>query len=112
MSEQSTAEQNVARSAIELQIQLDNIQKKLNEQKEELRSMANGHKKEIIVEGVGKVNISTPFGGKESKILIFNEEKLDKFPELKSKLIEKGVAKEELKKTPASVAKVTIKPNV
>jgi hypothetical protein len=107
-----TTEQEIAREALDLQVRLNELQVELNEKKEELRSLANGTKKEIVVEGVGKINISAPFGGSEKPILVFDEERLNKIPELRAKLIDKGVAKEDVKKVPASAAKVTIKPNV
>lgn len=107
-----SAEQEVAQAALELQIEINAVKAKLDAKKVELRDLANGSKKEIVVEGVGKINISAPFDGSETPVLLFDEERLNKSPELRAKLIEKGVAKEDVKKVPASVAKVTIKPNV
>lgn len=112
MSAVTSSEQEVARAAIELQVRLNEIQEELNSKKEELRVIANGKKKEIIVTGLGKVNISAPFEGKETQVLVFDEARLNEIPELRHKLIEKGVAREEIKKVPATAAKVTIKPNV
>ena len=105
-------EQEIASSAISLQDQINKFTVQLDVRKEELRKLANDHKKESVVEGAGKVNISAPSAGSETKILIFDEERLNKSPELRQKLIEKGVAKESVKKVSASAAKVTIKPNV
>ena len=110
--EARTAQQEIARSAIDIQSRMNDLKKELDAKKVELRDLANGRKKEIIVEGIGKINISAPFAGSKTPILIFDEERLNKIPELRAKLIEKGVAKEDVKKVPASVAKVTIKPNV
>ena len=105
-------EQEIARAALTLQAQINQFTEQLKTRKEELRNLANGQKKEIVVEGVGKVNISAPFAGSETPILVFDEERLNQSPDLRKKLIEKGVAKEDIKKVPASAAKVTIKPNV
>lgn len=105
-------EQELARSALSLQADINKFTEQLKARKEELRDLANGHKKEIVVEGVGKINISAPFGGSETPVLIFDEERLNQSPELRKKLIEKGVAKEDVKKVAPSAAKVTIKPNV
>jgi hypothetical protein len=105
-------EQDVARAALDLQARMNELKGELDSKKEELRKLANGTKKEIVVEGIGKVNISAPFEGSEKPILVFDEERLNKIPELRQKLIDKGVAKEDVKKVPATAAKVTIKPNV
>lgn len=105
-------EQGIARAALDLQSRMTELKNELNSRKEELRGLANGQKKEIVVEGVGKINISAPFAGSETPILVFNEEKLTDLPDLRQKLIQKGVAKEDVKKVPATAAKVTIKPNV
>jgi microsomal dipeptidase-like Zn-dependent dipeptidase len=105
-------EQDVARAALDLQARMNELKGELGSKKEELRKLANGTKKEIVVEGIGKVNISAPFEGSEKPILVFDEERLNKIPELRQKLIDKGVAKEDVKKVPATAAKVTIKPNV
>lgn len=102
----------VATQALELQKQIDHLSKQLEEKKEELRDIANGNKMELVIEGLGKVNVSTPREGSEKVILTVNEERLKKSPELKAKLIEVGIAKEEIKKTAPARASVTIKPNV
>lgn len=107
-----TAEQELATNAIEAQRQINQLTAVLNDLKEELRHIANGYKKDITVDGVGKINISAPFGGKETPVLVIDEERLNQSPDLRSKLIDKGIAKQEIKKVAASVAKVTIKPNV
>lgn len=112
MTTLQSTEQEVARDALNLFIRSQELTKELNEKKTELRGLANGQKKEITVVGLGKINISAPFEGSETPILVFNEERLNGIPELRVKLIEKGVAKEDVKKVPATAAKVTIKPNV
>ena len=105
-------EQDVARAALELQVKMDELKRQLDARKQELRDLANGRKKEIVVEGVGKVSVSEPFAGKEAPVLVFDEDKLNQAPDLRKKLLDKGVAREEVKKVPAAVAKVTIRPNV
>lgn len=107
-----TAEQELAINAIEVQRQINQLTAELNQLKAELRHIANGSKREIVVDGVGKINISAPFGGSETPILVIDEDRLNQSPDLRSKLIDKGIAKQEIKKVAASVAKVTIKPNV
>ena len=112
MSTIAATEQEIAQSALDLHSRLGELQTEMNAKKEELRGLANGQKKEIVVEGVGKINISAPFDGSETPILVFNEEKLTPHPEIRQKLIDKGVAREDVKKVPATAAKVTIKPNM
>lgn len=112
LTEARTAEQELARLAIDIQFRMNGLKTELDAKKIELREIANGRKKEIIVEGVGKINVSAPSEGSETPILVFDEERLNTIPALRAKLIEKGVAKEDVKKVSASVAKVTIKPNV
>jgi hypothetical protein len=107
-----TTEQEIAKAALDLHSRMDELKKELDARKQELRGLANGQKKEIVVEGVGKINISAPFEGKETPVLVFDEERLKGSPDLRAKLIEKGVAREDVKKVPATAAKVTIKPNV
>lgn len=112
MTTTANSREIVAAEALELQKKIDGLSKQLEEKKEELRDIANGNKIEIVIEGLGKVNVSSPREGSEKVILTFNEERLQKSPELKAKLIEAGVAKEEIKKIAAARASVTIKPNV
>lgn len=102
----------VATQALELQKQINELANQLNDKKDELRDIANGNKIEITIEGLGKVNVSSPREGSEKVVLTFDEDRLKQIPELKAKLLEKGIAKEEIKKTPAAKASVTIKPNV
>lgn len=112
MSTTTDSREIVATQALELQKQIDGLTKQLNEKKEELRDIANGNKLEVTIEGLGKINVSTPRSGSEKVVLTFDEKRLAAIPELKSKLIEKGIAKEEIRKTPDAKASVTIKPNV
>ena len=112
MNALTVTEQDLATRAIELQAQMNTLKDQLDAVKTELRGFANGSKKEIIVEEHGKVNISAPFGGSETPILVFDEDRLNQSPDLRKKLIEKGIAKEDVKKVAATKAKVTIKPNV
>lgn len=104
--------QELAREALELQVQANELAARLDEKKEELRNLANGKKMNIVVEGLGKVDVIEPREGSESVVLVFNEEKLNESPELRAKLIQKGIAKEEVKKQSAARASVRITPNV
>jgi len=104
--------QELAREALELQVQANGLAARLDEKKEELLSLANDKKMNILVEGLGKVDITEPREGSESVVLVFNEEKLNESPELRAKLIQKGIAKEEVKKQSAARASVRITPNV
>jgi len=108
----TVTEQELAQRAIGIQADMNALKAQLDSMKSELRIFANGSKKEIQVEGYGKINVSAPFGGSETPILVFDEERLNQSPDLRKKLIEKGIAKEDVKKVAASKAKVTIKPNV
>lgn len=108
----ATSKEDLARGTLELFIQIEDLKKQLETRKDELRDLANGNKLEVSVQGLGLINVSTPRSGSEAIVLVFDEGQLNKIPELRAKLIEKGVAKEEIKKTPAAKASVTIKPNV
>lgn len=137
----STAEikQDLAKEALQLQSQMDELTKELNEKKDELRSLANGKKLNIVVEGIGKVDITEPRAGSDKVTFSFDEDKLGKVPELRKKLVDVGIAKEvlvindeklakaatlkvkllekgvmteETKKVSAAKASVRIKPNV
>ena len=139
MPSATAVKQDLAKEALQLQLELDKITEKLDEKKEELRSLANGKKLNIVVEGVGKVDVTEPRAGSDKvvlsfdedklgkvpelrkklvesgvakEVLVINDEKLDKIPALKVKLLEKGVMTEEIKKVSAAKASVRIKPNV
>lgn len=102
----------VARTTFEVFNSYTEIDKKLNALKEKLREYAAGSKKEIIVEGVGKINVSSPSAGSSSSVLTINEDLLSKSSELKKKLLEKGIIYEKNKVRSPSAASVTITPNV
>jgi hypothetical protein len=112
LAKQKVLEQELACLALSTQAEMNALKIKLDAVKAELRTFANGSKKEIQVEGHGKINVSAPFGGSETPILVFDEERLNQSPDLRKKLIEKGIAKEDIKKVAATKAKVTIKPNI
>ncbi len=107
----STREDHAHR-ALELFIQISELQTRLETEKDALRDAANGNKLEIVVSGLGKVNVTSPRSGSEATVLMFDEERLNQNPALRAKLIEKGIAKEEIKKVPPAKASVTVKPNV
>ena len=102
----------LAKEALELQVEVNKLSKLLDGKKEELRHFANGKKLNIAIEGIGKVDITEPREGSEVLVLTFDEEKLKAVPELKAKLIQKGIAKEEIKKISGAKASVRITPNV
>ena len=105
-------DQELAEAALRLQIKVDEAQAELDEKKEELRKLANGGKLRIVVEGLGKVDITEPRKGSEKIVLTIDEEKIAKVERLKDLLIKKGVAKEEVKQTSPAKASVKITPNV
>ena len=139
MSNVAEAKQELAREAISLQVELNKISDRLDEKKEELRDLANGKIMNIIIEGLGKVDVTEPRAGADKvtftfdedklteipnlrkklvekgvakEVLVIDDEKLGKIPELKQKLLEKGVMAEKIKKVSAAKASVRIKPNV
>ena len=137
MSVATVAQQELAREALELQAKFNEASEQLEAKKEELRVLANGRILNIVVEGTGKVDITAPRAGSEKAVLSFNEDrvtdvlrkklvesgvakevlvindkKLAKIPDLQQKLVEKGVLEEEIKKVSAAKASVRIKPNV
>jgi hypothetical protein len=106
------ARENHAKIALELFIQIQGLQQRLEAEKDAIRDLANGNKLEIVVAGLGKVNVTAPRAGSETTVLVFDEERLAENPTLRVKLLEKGIAKEEVKKTSPAKASVTVKPNV
>lgn len=102
----------IAARALELQKRVNVLVTELDSVKDELRGLANGNKLKIVVEGSGVVEVSSPREGSEKIVLTFDEEKLKQIPDLKSKLLEKGVVKETISKVSAAKASVSIKPNV
>lgn len=102
----------LATEALQLQIDVRQLTTQLEAKKDELRQYANGNKLEIVVADLGKVHISTPRQGSEKVVLVFDEERIRTVPELRQMMLDKGIAKEEIKKTPAARASVTIEPNV
>lgn len=103
-------ELKIATEALAIQKQLNQLNDQLSKIKETLRELAQGKTKEIVVDGVGRVNISIPFAGSETDILVLDERKLIDDPELRQRLVEEGIAKQDVKRVPSCVAKVTIKP--
>jgi hypothetical protein len=106
------SESDMAKTALELYAKYTKIGEELEATKVLLRSAAGGSKKEIIVEGLGKINISAPSAGSTRTVLVLDEEVLAKAADLKNKLLEKGVIRKETKSSNPSAAKVTISLNV
>ena len=86
----------IATEALKLQIQLNIITAELELQKETLRELANSKIMRIVVDNLGKIDVTVPRMGSEKVELDINEERLQKIPELREKLIEKGIAKQVL----------------
>jgi hypothetical protein len=86
----------IATEALNIQIELDNIAATLEEKKEQLRELAGGKTKQIVVENLGKINITAPRVGSQKVELNINEDQIQKVPDLRDKLIEKGIAKQVL----------------
>jgi len=112
MSAVQTVGQELAKAALSLQVQVAGLQIELDVKKEELREFANGKKLNIIIEGLGKIDVTEPRAGSEKTILTIDEKRVLEVDGLKDMLVKKGVAKEEIKKTPPAKASVRIKPNV
>lgn len=129
----------VARKALELHIECSRITEQLEKKKDELRQLAGGKKLNIVVDGLGKIDVTEPRAGSVEPIVSIAEEKLLKspelrqrlisigiakevlvvdhaklgeMPELKQKLMDKGIVCEEMKKVSAAKASVRIQPNV
>lgn len=105
-------ETTTAAKAIELYQEIADKTKELERVKEELRILANEKTITISVEGKGKVIVTEPRAESQKTVLVFNEEKLVSAPEIKAKLLEKGILIEETKITPAAKASVRITPNI
>ena len=104
----------LAQKAIELDRELSDCSKKLDTVKNELRQLANGDKKTIVVAGSGTVSIATPRKGGvlTGEKLEIDTKLLETLTEFKNKLIEKNIIRVvEVFSTPAA-ASITIKSNV
>lgn len=104
--------QTTASTALALKRQIDSLSLELEEQKEILRGVAGGEALEVTVEGVGQVRVTKPREGSTTLVTVFNEAILETIPDLKVKLIDKGVLKEEEKVVPAARASVYLDLNV
>lgn len=103
--------QELASDALDLQVEMEALQARLDAKKEELREFANGSKLNIEVAGKGRVDITEPRDGSEKITFVIDEERVAQVEGLKAMLVEKGVAKEEKKQIPPAKASVRIKPN-
>ena len=83
----------VATEALHLQIQLTKITADLEISKEKLREIADNKTLHLIVENLGKIDVTIPRIGGQKTTISINEKKTIP-PELRKKLIETGVAKE------------------
>jgi len=129
----------VARKALELHIECSRITEQLEKKKDELRQLAGGKKLNIVVDGLGKIDVTEPRAGSvepivsiveekllkspelrqrlisigiAKEVLVVDHAKLGEMPELKQKLMDKGIVCEEMKKVSAAKASVRIQPNV
>lgn len=102
----------LARELLEIQSQINVLTVQLDAKKDEMREIANGNKMVTTVEGVGIVSVTAPREGSEKLIIVLDEDRLTSVPDLKAKLMEKAIIKEEIKKSPPAKASVTIKLNV
>lgn len=101
-----------AKCALELTKEIGILTAQLDAKKEFLRILADGKLCNVIVEGLGEIVISSPRDkGAPVNILVLNQDKLNEIPELKKKLLEKGILTQETKQSPAAKASVTIKLN-
>ena len=104
----------VATEALEIQKSVNELTAQLEEKKVQLRSVANGEILKIVVPGCGEVSVSRPrTGGQKTGTRVkLNEERLNLVPDLKKRLLEKGVIVEEDIISTSAAASVSIKPNV
>ena len=117
MSENNTGNDHkteTARNALELHVQITDLTSKLTDCKDELRRIAAGETLKIAVPGVGEVSVSKPRKGGNitGTKMALDEDKLNAAPDLKKKMIDKGlIIVSDIISTPAS-ASITLKPNV
>lgn len=104
----------IAAEAIELQRTINGLVADLDVKKDQLRTIANGDILKLTVPNMGTVSVTRPREGgvKTGTRIKFNEDRLSLIPELKQKLLDKGIIVEEDIISTAAVASVTIKPNV
>ncbi len=105
-------EETLATEALALKVQLEVLNKSLEDKKEELRQLANGEALEIEIKGQGVVRVTKPRAASQETIIVINEDKLDKAQDLREKLLQKGVLERKIKKSPPAKASVVIEPNV
>lgn len=108
-------DQNViATEALEIQKRIIALTADLDAKKAQLRNIANGEALKITIPNVGTVSVSRPrvAGEKTGTKIKLDEDRLNLVPELKKKLLDKGVIVEEDIISTAAAASVTIKPNV
>lgn len=104
----------LATEALELQKTIVGLSADLDKIKAQLRDVANGEKLKITIPGRGEVLITSPRKGgeKTGTKIVLDEDRLNSVPELKSKLLAKGVIVENDVISTSAAASVTIKPNV
>lgn len=103
----------LAKTAIEYDRAVKEAEANLQNIKDQLRLACDGVKETIVVPDYGVVTVSAPRKGGilTGEKLEIDVKSIDKYPELKQKLVEKKIIKVvEVYSTPA-VASVTIKPN-
>lgn len=103
----------LAKTAIEYDRAIKDMDNKLQAVKDQLRAVCDGNKETIIVPDCGVVTVSLPRKGGilTGEKLEVDIKLIDNYPELKQKLVDKKILKViEVYSTPA-VASVTIKPN-
>ena len=102
----------LATEALEIQKQANGLLDSLDLIKNQFREYAQGQKFNMVVEGLGKIDVSKPRESTQSVTIQLNKEKLDEHADVKAKLLKAGIIAEIVSNTSAAKASVSIKPNV
>lgn len=103
----------VASDAIRLQREIAELEAKLDVRKEQLRHYAAGETKNIVLNGVGKIDITKPVEAKVTTVLEANYDTFKTLvPEMQALFLNSGVVAVKDKKSSARAASVKITPNV
>lgn len=105
-------EREVCSQILDLQGEIDALTDELNELKVQVRAWAGGETWTCDVPGKGSILVSKPRETPEYVATKLNEEKLNEFPDLRKKLLEKGLITETVVKATVSKASVGVKRNV
>lgn len=105
-------ERAICSQMLDIQGEIDALAKELDELKTQVRDLAGGDTWTCDVPGKGSVLVSKPRESEDKIVTTLNEDKLNEFPDLRKKLLDKGMITEKTVKGSVSKAAVAVKRNV